>query len=171
MRFGRQRLPWPCPSRLRWRCWELAWPALRRRARSGEKRRLAERRASNNGQWALRRAEHDLIGPERRPQRGQRRPIILQTLPQQGQTRQEAGRGQVLGRGDRPVMRGVEHVAPMEPVNVAPPRAAKARNPETGQKVSRATPESQWRRVDVPECRIITEALWDTVQECRKKAG
>ena len=50
-------------------------------------------------------------------------------------------------------------------------RTAKARNPETGQKVSRATPESQWRRVDVPEWRIISEELWNTIQERRKRAG
>jgi DNA invertase Pin-like site-specific DNA recombinase len=34
-------------------------------------------------------------------------------------------------------------------------RTKKGRNPETGGKVSRAAPESNWRRVDVPEWRII----------------
>ena len=50
-------------------------------------------------------------------------------------------------------------------------RTAKARNPETGQKVSRPIPESKWRRVDVPEWRIVAQGLWDTVQERRKQAG
>jgi hypothetical protein len=50
-------------------------------------------------------------------------------------------------------------------------RTAKARNPETGQKVSRATSESQWRRVDVPEWRIISEELWNSVEERLKKAN
>jgi site-specific DNA recombinase len=50
-------------------------------------------------------------------------------------------------------------------------RTAKARNPETGRKVSRPTPESKWRRVDVPDWRIIPETLWETVQERRKREG
>jgi site-specific DNA recombinase len=49
-------------------------------------------------------------------------------------------------------------------------RTKKDRNPETGRKVSRDTPESQWRRVDVPEWRIVPEELWQAVQERRKKA-
>lgn len=50
-------------------------------------------------------------------------------------------------------------------------RTQKARNPETGRKVSRATLESQWRRVDVPEWRIVSTELWNAVQERRQKAG
>ena len=49
-------------------------------------------------------------------------------------------------------------------------RTQKARNPETGRKVSRTTSPSQWRRVDVPEWRIIPEALWLTVEERRKES-
>jgi site-specific DNA recombinase len=49
-------------------------------------------------------------------------------------------------------------------------RTKKSRNPETGRKVSRATPESQWQRVAVPNWRIVPEELWLAVQERRKKA-
>ncbi len=49
-------------------------------------------------------------------------------------------------------------------------RTKKDRNPETGRKISRATPGGQWRRVDVPSWRIVPEALWQTVQERRKTA-
>jgi site-specific DNA recombinase len=49
-------------------------------------------------------------------------------------------------------------------------RTQKARNPETGRKVSRATPESRRRRVDVPGWRIVPEELWLAVQERRKQA-
>jgi site-specific DNA recombinase len=50
-------------------------------------------------------------------------------------------------------------------------RTKKDRNPETGQKVSRETLESQWLRVDVPEWRIIPEELWAAVEERRRKAA
>jgi hypothetical protein len=43
-------------------------------------------------------------------------------------------------------------------------RTKKVRNPETGKKVSRPVPESKWRRIDVPEWRIIPEGLWQRVQ-------
>ena len=49
-------------------------------------------------------------------------------------------------------------------------RTKKARNPETGRKVSRATPESQWRTVVVPECRIISDELWEAVKKRLKTA-
>jgi site-specific DNA recombinase len=49
-------------------------------------------------------------------------------------------------------------------------RTKKSRNPETGKKVSRATAESQWRRVDVLKWRIVPEELWQSVQERCKKA-
>jgi site-specific DNA recombinase len=39
-------------------------------------------------------------------------------------------------------------------------RTQKVRNPETGKKVSRPRPASEWKRVEVPEWRIITEELW-----------
>ena len=43
-------------------------------------------------------------------------------------------------------------------------RTRKERNPETGRKVSRPRPEEQWRRVEVPEWRIVSEELWQRVQ-------
>jgi site-specific DNA recombinase len=39
-------------------------------------------------------------------------------------------------------------------------RTAKIRNPETGRKVSKPRPREEWRRVDVPEWRIVSEELW-----------
>ena len=42
-------------------------------------------------------------------------------------------------------------------------RTEKARNPETGRKVSKARPSEEWRRVDVPEWRIVPENLWTAV--------
>ena len=39
-------------------------------------------------------------------------------------------------------------------------RAKKSRNPETGRKVSKARPESECLRLDVPHLRIIPEELW-----------
>jgi len=50
-------------------------------------------------------------------------------------------------------------------------RTQKARNPETGRKVSRATSASQWRRVDVPGWRIIPEELWQAVEQRRNESG
>jgi DNA invertase Pin-like site-specific DNA recombinase len=50
-------------------------------------------------------------------------------------------------------------------------RTQKARNPETGRKVSRETPTPQWRRVEVPEWRIIPEELWLVVEERRRESG
>ena len=40
-------------------------------------------------------------------------------------------------------------------------RTKKERNPETGKKVSRPRPQSDWKRVEVQEWRIVTEELWD----------
>ncbi len=44
-------------------------------------------------------------------------------------------------------------------------RTKKERNPETGRKTSRPRPQAEWRRVDVPDWRIVPEELWDRVQE------
>src|SRR6516162_9936589 len=49
-------------------------------------------------------------------------------------------------------------------------RTRKDRNPETGLKVSRPTPESEWRRIDVPQWRIVPEELWSEVEERRNQA-
>ena len=40
-------------------------------------------------------------------------------------------------------------------------RTEKARNPETGRKVSKDRPKDQWMRVEVPEWRIVPEELWN----------
>lgn len=48
-------------------------------------------------------------------------------------------------------------------------RTKKERNPETGRKVSRPRPESEWKRVEVPEWRIVPEELWTAVQERLKE--
>jgi site-specific DNA recombinase len=50
-------------------------------------------------------------------------------------------------------------------------RTQKARNPETGRKVSRATSASQQRRVEVPDWRIVSEDLWLSVEARRKESG
>jgi site-specific DNA recombinase len=42
-------------------------------------------------------------------------------------------------------------------------RTKKERNPETGRKVSRPRAESEWKRVEVPEWRIVPEELWNRV--------
>src|SRR4029077_19243114 len=44
-------------------------------------------------------------------------------------------------------------------------RTQKARNPETGRKVSRARPTAEWKRVEVPELRIVPEDLWNAVHK------
>lgn len=43
-------------------------------------------------------------------------------------------------------------------------RTKKVRNPETGRKISRARPESEWTRVEVPAMRIVAEELWNAVR-------
>lgn len=40
-------------------------------------------------------------------------------------------------------------------------RTEKQRNPETGRKIGRWRPESEWKRVEVPEWRIVPEELWN----------
>ena len=40
-------------------------------------------------------------------------------------------------------------------------RTQKQRNPETGRKTSRQRPEAEWKRVAVPEWRIVPEELWN----------
>jgi site-specific DNA recombinase len=43
-------------------------------------------------------------------------------------------------------------------------RTEKRRNPETGNKTSRPRPQAEWTRVEVPEWRIVSDALWNGVQ-------
>jgi len=49
-------------------------------------------------------------------------------------------------------------------------RTKKSRNPETGKRISRRTPESRCRRVEVPKLRIISEELWRAVEARREMA-
>jgi site-specific DNA recombinase len=44
-------------------------------------------------------------------------------------------------------------------------RTKKERNPETGRKTSRPRPQTEWKRIDVPDWRIVPEELWERVQE------
>ena len=39
------------------------------------------------------------------------------------------------------------------------------RDPDTGRRLARVNPQSQWVSHDVPELRIVDEALWHKVQE------
>ena len=39
-------------------------------------------------------------------------------------------------------------------------RTRKGRNPESGRKISRPRPRSEWKRIEVPEWRIVSEELW-----------
>jgi len=43
-------------------------------------------------------------------------------------------------------------------------RTQKVRNPETGHKISKPRPPEEWKRVKVPEWRIVPEELWIAVQ-------
>jgi DNA invertase Pin-like site-specific DNA recombinase len=49
-------------------------------------------------------------------------------------------------------------------------RTKKQKNPETGRKISRRTHESEWRRVEAPELRIVSEELWQAVAARCKRA-
>ncbi|MEF2074403.1 recombinase family protein, partial [Consotaella aegiceratis] len=42
------------------------------------------------------------------------------------------------------------------------------KNPETGTRVSRINPESEWIRAEVPHLRIVDDALWQAVRECQR---
>ncbi len=44
-------------------------------------------------------------------------------------------------------------------------RTKKMRNPETGKKVSKARPDSEWKTVDAPELRLVSEELWKLAHE------
>jgi site-specific DNA recombinase len=50
-------------------------------------------------------------------------------------------------------------------------RTRKERNPETGRKTSRPRPESDWKRIEIPEWRIVSEELWERVQARKRFAG
>jgi site-specific DNA recombinase len=48
-------------------------------------------------------------------------------------------------------------------------RVRMLRDPDTGRRISRVNPESEWIRVDVPELRIVSEELWNSVQQARRR--
>lgn len=45
------------------------------------------------------------------------------------------------------------------------------KDPTTGKRVSRANPESEWQRQDVPELRIVDEKVWQSAQLLRASRG
>jgi len=50
-------------------------------------------------------------------------------------------------------------------------RTKKERNPDTGRKTSRPRPESDWKRIEVPDWRIVPEDLWERVQARKRFVG
>ena len=50
-------------------------------------------------------------------------------------------------------------------------RTKKERNPETGRKTSRPRAETDWKRIDVPEWRIVPEELSERAQARKRFAG
>jgi site-specific DNA recombinase len=44
-------------------------------------------------------------------------------------------------------------------------RTAKVRSPETGKRIYRRKPETDWRKKEIPEQRIVSDELWESVQE------
>src|SRR6266542_2829284 len=50
-------------------------------------------------------------------------------------------------------------------------RTKKVRNPETGRKVSKARPESEWTRVEVPGVRIVSKELWQATHDRNAQAN
>ena len=47
-------------------------------------------------------------------------------------------------------------------------RVRMVRHPDTGRRISRVNPESEWIRIEVPELRIVSEELWRSVQQTRR---
>jgi site-specific DNA recombinase len=45
------------------------------------------------------------------------------------------------------------------------------KDPETGRRVSRPNPNTEWMKVDAPELRIIDDATWEAVQQRRADRG
>ena len=45
------------------------------------------------------------------------------------------------------------------------------RDPETGRRVTRPNPPSEWKRIEVPHLRIIDQDLWDAVQKRLDETG
>ncbi len=47
-------------------------------------------------------------------------------------------------------------------------RSQKLRNPDTGKRITRRRPETEWVHTDVPDLRIVSDELWNQVQVRRK---
>src|SRR5262249_38230842 len=48
-------------------------------------------------------------------------------------------------------------------------RVRMLRDPETGKRISRINPETEWVRVEAPELRIISDKLWNEAQRMRRR--
>src|SRR5262245_28882070 len=48
-------------------------------------------------------------------------------------------------------------------------RVRMLRDPETGKRISRINPETEWVRVEAPELRIISNELWNEAQRMRRR--
>jgi len=48
-------------------------------------------------------------------------------------------------------------------------RVRMLRDPETGKRISRINPETEWVRVETPELRIISDKLWNEAQRMRRR--
>jgi site-specific DNA recombinase len=48
-------------------------------------------------------------------------------------------------------------------------RVTMIKDPDTGRRVSRPNPESEWKRVKVPELRIVSDELWEIAQGTRRE--
>ena len=48
-------------------------------------------------------------------------------------------------------------------------RVRMLKDPDSGRRISRVNPQSEWTRVQAPELRIISEELWTSVQQARKR--
>ncbi len=47
-------------------------------------------------------------------------------------------------------------------------RVTMIKDPDTGRRVSRPNPESEWEKVEVPELRIVSDELWEIAQKQRR---
>ena len=48
-------------------------------------------------------------------------------------------------------------------------RVRMVKNPETGKRISRINPKEEWVTVEVPDLRIVSDELWDGVQEIKAR--
>jgi site-specific DNA recombinase len=48
-------------------------------------------------------------------------------------------------------------------------RVRMLRDPETGKRISRVNPESEWIRTEVPDLRIVSDEVWSSVRQIRRR--